>query len=133
MRLLYAAVLSPAAGPALANMSACNALATNIEMTACAGGQYEVADAELNDVWRQVIASIQATDADIMPAAEEKVWQKAMTEAQRAWATFKDEDCSGGVSHEWYGGSGANLAVAACLYGHTVTRTKELRERYLNN
>ncbi len=67
-----------------------------------------------------------------MPAAEVKKWLAVMTEAQKAWATFKDDDCNGGVMHEWWGGSGAGLASASCLYQHTVERTNDLRSRYLD-
>ena len=51
--------------------------------------------------------------------------------AQRAWATFKEEDCEGAVAHEWYGGTGANTAVGSCLYTHTQARIDDLRRRYL--
>ena len=131
--LAFAILLCVGASPALADMSECDSYASNVEMSQCALQQYEAADAELNDVWKQVVASIKATDTDVMPTSEMQKWLGAMTDAERAWATFKDNDCKGGVSYEWYGGTGAGLAVSTCLYDHTVQRIKDLRARYLNN
>ena len=53
--------------------------------------------------------------------------------AQRAWVTFRDEDCNGATAYEWHGGSGAIAAVGACLYEATVARTEDLRARYLGH
>ena len=130
MRTALFALLLAIASPAFADMERCAALDTNVEMSTCAWEEYQAADAELNRVWRQVLAQIGDTDPDIMPPDEIKAWRDALTSAQRSWAKFKDDDCQGAVMHEWWGGSGAGLAISTCLYDHTVQRIKDLRTRY---
>jgi uncharacterized protein YecT (DUF1311 family) len=133
MRCVLFVLLLAAATPAAAAMDECQELTSNVEMTECAWNQYRDADTALNDVWGRVMTQIEATDADVMPADKVKAWRKVLTAAQRDWANFKDQDCNGAVAFEWYGGSGAGLAIATCLYDHTVARTKELTDRYFNN
>jgi uncharacterized protein YecT (DUF1311 family) len=106
----------------------CANASNNVEITACVWDAYKRADAELNAVWKQVMASIQPED--YIPVDAVKQWKDDLLAAQRAWITFKEKDCDA-VAYEWYGGSGANMAVGSCLYGHTVARTNDLKERYL--
>ncbi len=101
----------------------------NMELTQCVWDAYKKADAELNSVWKQVIATIKPDD--FLPADAAREWKDDLLASQRAWITFKEKDCDA-VAFEWYGGSGANMAVGDCLYGHTVARTKDLKERYLS-
>lgn len=102
---------------------------SNVEMTDCAWKAYKAADVELNTVWKQVIASIRPSE--YLPVEAAETWKGDLLGSQRAWITFKEKDCDA-VAYEWYGGSGANLAVSSCLYNHTVARTKDLKMRYLN-
>ena len=134
MRPVLLAFLLAAAGPAAAaGLDDCDRETSNVEIGQCVWDHYQAADQELNRVWDKVMAQIGETDADVMPADKVKEWRKVLTEAQRNWANFKDKDCSGAVAFEWYGGSSAGVAIGTCLYHHTVARTKELTERYLNN
>jgi uncharacterized protein YecT (DUF1311 family) len=100
-------------------------------MNACIFEKYEQADAELNRVWQRVLATIRPSD--FMPAEAANEWREHLIAAQRAWVTFKEEDCNGAVAYEWYGGSGANAAVGVCLYAKTVARTEDLSLRYLGD
>jgi uncharacterized protein YecT (DUF1311 family) len=102
----------------------------NIAMTECIWDRYEIADKELNTVWKQVMATFD--NADYLPAEQAAEWKAKLLAAQRAWITFKDEDCRGAVAFEWYGGSGESAAIGACLYTHTKARADDLRGRYLN-
>lgn len=128
--LLTAAILAVVVTAGRAEIAKCGG--TNVEMTACVWEQYEAADAELNAVWREVLASIEAS-SDLMPPEAVQDWRTGLVQAQRAWAEFKDADCNIAVAHEWYGGTGANAAVGSCLYQHTQDRIDDLRERYLSN
>ena len=101
---------------------------TTVEMTKCVWDAYEEADAELNALWPDILAGI--TPSDGMPAEAARAWKGGLIAAQRAWVTFKEQDCEGAVAYEWYGGTGANTAVGACLYEHTRARIDDLRERY---
>ena len=103
---------------------------STVEMSKCVWDAYQAADAELNEVWGEVLATIEPSEW--MPAAAAQEWRRSLIAAQRAWVTFKSEDCEGAVAHEWYGGTGANAAVAACLYGHSRARVDDLRRRYLD-
>lgn len=126
---LAVAALFPLALPAGAeDLPDCANASNNVEITACVWDAYKRADAELNAVWKQVMASIRPED--YLPADAVKAWKDDLLAAQRAWITFKEKDCDA-VAYEWYGGSGANMAVGSCLYAHTVQRTNDLKERYL--
>ncbi|MCP4385731.1 MAG: DUF1311 domain-containing protein [Hyphomicrobiales bacterium] len=107
----------------------CANATSNVEMTDCAWKAYKAADKELNVVWKHVMATIKPED--YLPADAAKTWKDDLLSSQRAWITFKEKDCDA-VAYEWYGGTGANLAVGSCLYNHTVQRTNDLKARYLN-
>ena len=101
---------------------------TTVEMSKCVWDAYEEADAQLNALWPAVLAGIQPEDW--MPEDAAQNWKDSLIAAQRAWIAFKEEDCEGAGAYEWYGGTGANTAVGACLYEHTRARIDDLRERY---
>jgi len=129
--LVLTATLSLAIStPVLADIwSECDS-GPNIQMTKCIWDRYEAADIELNTVWKQVLATI--VPSEVMSSEQAAEWKAKLVAAQRSWAAFKDDDCSGAVAYEWFGGSGANAAIGACLYGHTQARIDDLRGRYLN-
>jgi uncharacterized protein YecT (DUF1311 family) len=130
LQVIAATWLLAVPSPASADIwSTCNA-GSNIEMTQCIWERFEAADAELNVVWKQVDATI--APSEFLPAEQAREWKAKLLNAQRAWVTFKEEDCRGVVAYEWFGGSGANAAIGACLYAYTSERTDDLRERYLN-
>ena len=131
VRFMLVVMLMSPAGPAHAGIEDCGG--DNHTMTQCIWREFKAADAELNSVWAQVMEALRPdADSGYMPAEEQKTWRDGMIDAQRAWVTFKEADCRNAVMHEWWGGSGASAAVGACLYRHTVNRTEDLRERYLN-
>lgn len=99
-------------------------------VTECVARAYEAADAELNAVWKKVLADIDTT-ADV-PADQVQAWKADLVAAQEAWDAFKDKDCNGARSFEYWGGSARSLAVVSCLYEYTVARTEDLKARYLS-
>ena len=104
---------------------------TNVAMTQCITEHAAAADKELNALWPQVLKKVE--DADYLSADERKAWRDKLVSAQRAWATFKDDDCKGAMAFEWYGGSGAGAAMGGCLYDKTTARIVDLKARYLDN
>ena len=102
---------------------------TNAEAMECIIVAYEKADDALTVVWEKVLASVR--QEGFMSADEVRLWREDLTAAQSAWLTFRDTDCDA-VSFEWYGGTGANMAMVVCRYDHTVARTRDLEDRYLN-
>jgi uncharacterized protein YecT (DUF1311 family) len=123
-------VLSTLSAPAAADIWDECGDGPNVVMTQCIWERYEAVDKELNAVWKDVLATI--APSDFMAAEQVAEWKARLLAAQRAWVTFKEEDCNGAVAYEWLGGTGANAAVGACLYTHTRARIDDLRSRYLN-
>ena len=107
----------------------CDALTSNVEIGQCTAEAYKKADRELNDIWPKVLAAIDG-QKEAMPPDALQTWKANVIAAQKAWVTFKENDC-GAVEYEWWGGSGASIAETACLYGHTADRVADLKSRYL--
>jgi len=100
----------------------------------CADKAFQKADAELNAVWEKVLAAVDSRSADSgLTAAQSARWKEDLTEAQRAWNTFKDKDCNGARQFEYWGGTAASLAVLNCQFEYTIARTSDLEARYLSN
>lgn len=130
--LVAVVVVLAACGPAFAAEpgAECESASSNVEIKDCLAEAYEKADKELNAVWPQVLASVD--QADYLTAEQRDAWKTELRDAQRAWVQFKEHDCNGAVLYEWWGGSGAGGAISSCLLDHTVARTKDLRQRYLD-
>ena len=77
----------------------------------CAGADFEQANAQLNQRYRQIMARLQAEPAQA----------QSLKMAQRAWLTFRDADCafrSSGVA----GGSLYPMVVTLCRTQMTRAR-----------
>lgn len=98
------------------------------DMNACAGIDFERADAELNAVWREAIADARAGDAEIdrrydqRPTAEDK-----LREAQRAWIVFRDAHCTVDAYAGARGGSMEPMLYQGCRAQLTRERIGQLR------
>jgi uncharacterized protein YecT (DUF1311 family) len=131
-RGLLALILAVApAVPASAQTGApkvdCRKATATVEMNYCEELELAKADKALNEVYRATLARIDGTTAlDSKVRAE---WRTSLQDAQRKWIAFRDADCKGVMAYEWYGGTGATLAVLGCMRAMTLARTKELRER----
>lgn len=92
----------------------CSQAVSTAEMRTCANRLYQEADAELNQVYRQLIAQL---------SAPRKTQLKA---SQQAWLAFRDKnaDFAAGVAG---GGSMASLVEVMELTAMTRTRTEQLR------
>ena len=107
----------------------CASASSQMEMTACATQVFERADAELNALYRQLIAGARETDrspdngvneGDNRPGEE-----ATLREAQRAWVTYRDAHCRGEGYGE-RGGSMEPMIVADCLARLTRARIAQL-------
>ncbi len=107
----------------------CAGAETNVEIGDCVRKAFDKADAELNAVWGQVMATFKTVD--FMSAEDVKAWKDELLASQRAWVQFKERDCET-IVYEWWGGSGASNAVSFCLLNHTTARTEALKARYLD-
>ena len=105
----------------------CGKAVATPELNYCAELDFEKADKALNQAYQAALARIdQTTERDAKVRAE---WRKTLQDAQRKWIAFRDADCKGAMAYEWYGGTGATVAVLGCMTGLTEARTKELQER----
>jgi uncharacterized protein YecT (DUF1311 family) len=97
------------------------------EMNRCAGLDFERADAELNTLWREVIAGAREMDREInreydqAPTSEE-----VLRQSQRAWVTFRDAHCAY-EGHEARGGSMESMLYNGCRARLTRERIAQLR------
>jgi uncharacterized protein YecT (DUF1311 family) len=110
--------------------AACDSNVSNVEYKECLAQFAEKVDRELNLLWPRVLASIDAQSH--LTRAQRADWKNKLTIAQRHWVQFKVADCREPVGYEWYGGTGMGGAVSICLAKHTLDRTQELKQRYLD-
>lgn len=96
-----------------------------MEMTYCAEKSWERADAELNAVYKQAVATMRETD-EFLPK-ELKGAVMALKDAQRAWVPYRDKACA---AHGYLarGGSMESMLIYGCLSILTQKRTDELSE-----
>lgn len=107
----------------------CTEAMSTVEMNACAGAEFEKADAELNRVYKEAIASIPEMATDEQPF-DMASWEEALRASQRAWIAFRDAECEGHVEKFWGGGTGGTVDIIGCKTEKTEQRTKELKQRY---
>ncbi|MDE2445991.1 MAG: DUF1311 domain-containing protein [Alphaproteobacteria bacterium] len=88
------------------------------EMNACAAQDFEIADAELNEVWPQVKRFAASLDEGLeggLPTSAE-----ALLKGQKAWLIYRDAQCD----LEGYTSRGGSM-VPLLVYGCKATLTKE--------
>lgn len=92
----------------------CAEAVSTAEMQTCANRLYQEADAELNQVYRQLIAQL---------SAQRKTQLKA---SQQAWIAFRDKNAAfaAGIAE---GGSMASIVEVTELTAMTRSRTEQLR------
>ena len=102
---------------------------TQMVMTYCAGLDYETADAELNDIWPEMLAYARTRDEDVAPMARDRgvpTTLEAMKSAQRAWIAYRDAECEF-EAYEVFGGSAQPMVGSACLARLTNERIELFR------
>jgi len=92
-------------------------------MTACAYQEWQTADAELNSVYRRVMAMLKDQDAQLYAA--QRGGPEALRDAQRAWITFRDKTCEA-EGFAMRGGTAEPMVVAFCLTRITRERIGHL-------
>ena len=84
------------------------------EFKYCAGEAYRYADEDLNDTWKTFTSGL------------DPAFKKSLTEAQRAWITFRDRHCEA-ETFQSLGGTAYTAYYDNCLERMTRQRTEELR------
>jgi uncharacterized protein YecT (DUF1311 family) len=95
----------------------CDNAETTVEMRDCAGKEYKAADAELNTVYKQLMASL-----------SDHPYEAALKTAQQAWLKYRDANCEF-EAFDNRGGTIYPVVYNSCLAVMTRARTKELREQ----
>ena len=98
------------------NQDPCANAATTADMRDCMGKEYQKVDAELNRVYKQLMA-----------LTEDEGEKAALKTAQQAWLKYRDLHCEF-ESYENKGGTIYPVVYTGCLSAVTAARTKELRE-----
>jgi len=106
----------------------CDDPQNQMEMNICAGLDFERADAELNILWRQVVASARARDRELDRRYDQRPTSEAkLREAQRAWLVFRDAHCAVQGYDEARGGSMEPMVYGTCRAELTRQRIAQLR------
>lgn len=106
----------------------CQNAMTQAEMNMCANKDYEAADKELNAVYKKAMASMKATDTELVDIDTNLVGAvEALKNAQRAWIGYRDGQCEL-AGFEARGGSMEPMLVSGCLADLTKKRTDELKD-----
>jgi uncharacterized protein YecT (DUF1311 family) len=101
---------------------------SQMEMTYCAGVDYEKADADLNAMWPDVVAAAKANDEYVADMARDRgvpTTLEALRTAQRAWIKFRDAQCEY-EAYEVFGGTAQPMVGSLCLARLTRERIQVL-------
>ncbi len=95
-------------------------------MNTCVYGDWQLADEELNRVWKQAMQVARQMDADYLPDGERPA-ADILRDAQRLWIRFRDAACEA-ESLTFRGGSAQALLLYACMERLTLQRTEDLKQ-----
>jgi len=112
------------ATPALAQDIDCATTSVQMEMNFCAERDWQAADAELNRIYKAVMADMKAMDQSLPPDLQGAA--QTLRDAQRAWITFRDKNCRL-AGYPMRGGSAEPLLIYGCLRQMTQDRSAELQ------
>jgi uncharacterized protein YecT (DUF1311 family) len=111
--------------PALAQEIDCANTSIQLELNACAEQDWQAADAELNRVYKTVMAEMKAMDQSLPPELQGAA--VTLRDAQRAWIAFRDKNCTL-AGYPMRGGSAEPLLIYGCLRQMTLDRTRQLQD-----
>jgi uncharacterized protein YecT (DUF1311 family) len=94
----------------------CDTLKTQSEITACSGDDEKAADSTLNKLYQSLMHVL--SDAD----------KQRLRDAQRAWISFRDKECTFRVA-PYADGSIAPSLTASCVTALTAQRVVDLRQQ----
>lgn len=97
------------------------------QMNHCAAARYELADKELNRVYRLVRNGARALDREYAEMGPNYTGaENALIQSQRGWIAYRDGTCTL-AGFEARGGTMEPLLVSGCMRQLTELRTNELR------
>lgn len=98
---------------------------TTLEMNECAARELQQIETRLNKAYKAALARIATTDT---PADIQLEMKKSLVTAQRAWVTFRDNECRY-VYLANIGGTIRTLEHIGCMRTHAIRRIEELGGR----
>lgn len=101
---------------------------SNAEQRECMAQLTRRYEGELAEVVQRILSYIDSTQ--YIPPDKRADWRVQFEATQQHWSEFKAHDCESVTAYEWFGGSGARLAVNTCLAKQTLTRILDLKARY---
>lgn len=105
----------------------CDAPQVQMDMNACAGLEFERADAELNRIWPGVVAEARAADREVNHDADNRGGSETyLRAAQRAWLVYREQHCIYSGMSEARGGSMEPMSYEGCRTLVTRARIREL-------
>ena len=125
--LMTALLLAAVAAPSEYQEHNCDNPMSQMDMNFCAGLEFETADAELNRLWKKVVADAREADREVdrkydkRPSSEE-----VLRQAQRAWIQYRDAHCTF-EGYESRGGSMEAMLYNFCRAQVTRERIAQLR------
>lgn len=121
--ILSASALQP--GAAQEAELDCKNPVSQIDMTECAGRDFDAADAELNKAY--VKAREVLREADKQFSKEMQGGEKSLLAGQRGWIAYRDGQCEA-AAFGMHGGTAEPMVMLSCKALLTRARTKELLE-----
>lgn len=98
-----------------------------LEMNDCGQQQLDKADRSLNQAYQTLIKKFSEKDT---PDSRNSVIKQYLVTAQRAWISFRENDCKAIYTYN-EGGTIRNIAYLGCMTEHTEQRTKELKKEFV--
>ena len=95
-----------------------------IEINACGQKQFDQSDNSLNQVYQSLLKKFSDKDK---PDSRNSVIKQYLVNAQRAWVTFRENDCKAIYTYN-EGGTIRTIAYLSCMTQHAAQRTKDLKE-----
>jgi uncharacterized protein YecT (DUF1311 family) len=109
--------------PAMAQEINCAKAQTQVELTACAQRDWQLADVDLTEAYRAAQLAMKDVDATVIGG--KRGASESLRAAERAWITYRDAVCLS-ESFAWQGGSGELMAIYLCRARIAKARTADL-------
>ncbi|KAF3999406.1 uncharacterized protein YecT (DUF1311 family) [Glaciimonas immobilis] len=101
----------------------CKTQNNTMEINACGQKQFEQGDKALNQAYQALLKKLSTKDT---PDYRNSVIRPYVITAQRAWITFRENDCKGLYTYN-EGGTLRNVIYLTCMTDHAAQRTKDLK------
>ena len=104
----------------------CNPEGSQQEMNACSHDDYQKADRELNDAYRQALDFASGEDSDLKDQPDLQGAVATLKRAQRGWIDYRNGQCES-YGFTARGGSMEPMLIDGCKADLTRKRTAELK------